>query len=473
MTGDHELTTQVGEKRSTHSSGVTQLWINDFLSGPYASFITLTPIRLLVLLVYAGYLALSIYGFLNIKEGIENQNLAPSDSYVVKFYDAYDKYYKAVYGPTVMVLVLEPLDYTKPLEQAKINALLQSFRNSKYFYDDGIKNWLEDFEEYLSKSNRSTVTMTGMDEFISILRTEFFSIPLFQYYQEDVQFDANYTQILASRYFAQGSGGASAQFEKDLMLDARHLAKKSSLSVSTFNIFYMFFDQYAMVTKNTLKNTGIAIASMLFVSLLLIPSLIAVVWVLLAVLSISLGIVGIVSLWGVALDGISMICIIMCIGFSVDFAAHISYHYVVSDKVNGLNKLRDALRELGYPILQSGISTLLGVSVLSTNNSYTFLTFFKFIFLVMVLGFFHALILLPVLMPVLSNCCQNSQKQTEDKEPLLIAKQYEKNHIPKTKAVRIGIPNPTINNISYHNSEPYVTKIDLNQNAADKQDLLI
>ena len=32
--------------------------------------------------------------------------------------------------------------------------------------------------------------------------------------------------------------------------------------------------------------------------------------------------------WNVNLDGVALINLIMCIGFSVDFSAHICYHYI-------------------------------------------------------------------------------------------------------------------------------------------------
>jgi hypothetical protein len=34
--------------------------------------------------------------------------------------------------------------------------------------------------------------------------------------------------------------------------------------------------------------------------------------------------------WGVRLDGVALINLIMCIGFSVDFSAHICYHYLTA-----------------------------------------------------------------------------------------------------------------------------------------------
>ena len=35
--------------------------------------------------------------------------------------------------------------------------------------------------------------------------------------------------------------------------------------------------------------------------------------------------------WGVRLDGVALINLIMCIGFSVDHTAHICYHYLTGN----------------------------------------------------------------------------------------------------------------------------------------------
>lgn len=65
---------------------------------------------------------------------------------------------------------------------------------------------------------------------------------------------------------------------------------------------------------------------------------------------------------------------------------------------------------LGLPIVQGAISTILGVIGLALAPSYIFLTFFKMIMLVIVLGALHGLILLPVLLSFLGpgTCCGQS-----------------------------------------------------------------
>lgn len=73
--------------------------------------------------------------------------------------------------------------------------------------------------------------------------------------------------------------------------------------------------------------------------------------IILSIISICLGMFGYMTFWGVNLDAISMISIIMSIGFAVDLSAHIAYAFVTA---SGTSKERVAtgLGTLGWPIFQ-------------------------------------------------------------------------------------------------------------------------
>ncbi|KAJ1348545.1 hypothetical protein KIN20_003870 [Parelaphostrongylus tenuis] len=79
--------------------------------------------------------------------------------------------------------------------------------------------------------------------------------------------------------------------------------------------------------------------------------------------------------------------------------------------------MRNALYTVGAPILQSAISTMLGVMFLASAESYMFKSFLKTIFLVILLGVLHGLVVLPVLLTSFHCSCDMNDniKGHEDK----------------------------------------------------------
>lgn len=137
---------------------------------------------------------------------------------------------------------------------------------------------------------------------------------------------------------------------------------------------------------------------MMIVSFIFIPNILCSLWVAFSIISIEIGVVGYMALWDINLDSISMINLIMCIGFSVDFTAHICYAYMASKAKTPDERVSECLYSLGLPIVQGSFSTILGVVALLLADSYIFLVFFKMVFMVIFFGAMHGLFLLPVLL---------------------------------------------------------------------------
>lgn len=154
---------------------------------------------------------------------------------------------------------------------------------------------------------------------------------------------------------------------------------------------------------------------MMIISFIFIPNILCTLWITFSVISIEVGVVGYMSLWDVNLDSISMINLIMCIGFSIDFTAHICYVYMSSRCKHPRDRVKEALYSLGLPILQGSVSTILGVSALILAGSYMFMVFFKMVFLVIFFGAMHGLFLLPVMLSIFGpNSCADVDDTLSD-----------------------------------------------------------
>ena len=92
-----------------------------------------------------------------------------------------------------------------------------------------------------------------------------------------------------------------------------------------------------------------------------------------AIISIEIGVIGLMALWNIHLDVITMIQLIMGIGFAVDFSAHISYHYLSNkgnEKLSPKDRLEHCLYAMGPPIVQGATTTALGTSGLLLHDRY-------------------------------------------------------------------------------------------------------
>ncbi|KGL74080.1 Patched domain-containing protein 3, partial [Tinamus guttatus] len=361
--------------------------MSKFFERYYGPFFTNKWVKLLVVLLYGAYVGGSIYGCTQIKEGIDLRNLATDDSYVIQYYNDDDKYFSE-YGPRVMVVVNGSVEYWNESVRAAIENCMENLEDISYVDKNLSESWLA---VYTKIAQRASLNINNKDIFITNLST------LFRFYP-DFEWDINKTQdkIEASRFFIQTVNVTTAVDEKNLLNKLRDTAKQCSIPLMLYHPAFIYYDQYLVIVQNTMQNVLIAAGAMLIVSLLLIPNPFCCLWVTFAIASVIIGVAGFMTFWHVNLDSISMINLVICIGFSVDFSAHISYAFVSSEKPSANERAIDALYMLGYPVLQGAISTILGVVVLAAARAYIFRTFFKIMFLVILFGALHGLVFIPV-----------------------------------------------------------------------------
>uniref|UniRef100_A0A8C3WU00 Patched domain-containing protein 3 n=1 Tax=Catagonus wagneri TaxID=51154 RepID=A0A8C3WU00_9CETA len=362
--------------------------MNLFFRDYFGPFLTRPEAKFFVVLLYTLYLILSIYGCFQVQEGLDLRNLASDDSYITPYFNVEEEYF-STYGPRVMVIVTGALDYWDRDAREKLEDCLADFENSNYVDKNLTEFWLREYVQFMESHHRN---VNDRDNFLNNIPDFIMDFPLFGY---DINISSSH-EIICSRAFIQTIGISSSTDKKLMLLQFRDLARKCEIPLMVYNHAFIYFDQYTAILENTVRNVIVASTAMFIVSLLLIPHPLCSLWVTLAIASVIVGVTGFMAFWNVNLDSVSMINLVICIGFSFDFSAHISYAFVSSSNPSVNQKTIEALYLLGHPMLQSAVSTIIGVCVLSAAKAYIFRTFFKIMFLVMVFGAAHGLIFIPV-----------------------------------------------------------------------------
>ncbi|XP_071496452.1 patched domain-containing protein 3-like [Diadema antillarum] len=385
-----------------------------FFKEHYGPALMTTPAKILALFLFCVYIGGAAYGCFFVTEGLEMKSLAGDGSVAHQYFDTLAKDFSQ-YGPAVSVAILDQLNYSSPKVQEDVERIVQDFESSMYIHSsDCTEFWLRDYLKFLDMANIPEKSRT--EYFMTLLVDFFLRMPAFSRYSQDIVFQegSNQTIIEASRFMLLGDSLITTTQQMDMMADVRKRVKDNEMNMTVFSPMFIIYEQFVIVRPLTLQNLSIALGSMFLVALLLIPHPFCAVMVTACIVSIQVGIFGYMSLWDVPLDGISMINIILCIGFSVDFSAHITYSFLCDHEAQHRDCQRKmtaaekhsvmALYSLGMPIMQGALSTILAILALYWSPSYIFRAFFKIMFMVMVFGMLHSLVFLPVLLSSLG-CC--------------------------------------------------------------------
>ena len=325
-----------------------------FFRNVIAPFLNYNPFKVLILLFFALYLGLSALGIYYMKEGLQLSNLAMEDSLVIPYYEINDRFFRD-FTYRLQVVLPETIDYQDDKVQKQLIEMLSTLESSEYISNNTNfrQFWLTEFLE-VAKDNFILFDISSKESFMRNLRIFMEEIQNFTI-SADVKFNEDWSEVTASRLFLQTKRIEDSQVELRMLLSLRKLASTLPFKVILFHPLFFIFDQFAEVFNQTVLCVCLCVAIMAVIILMFIPSKICVIWVVFAVVSVEVGVLGMMSYIGINLDVISMIVLIMGIGFSVDFSSHISYHYLSADEdYDPEERLAHCLHALGPPILQGG-----------------------------------------------------------------------------------------------------------------------
>ncbi|XP_066996696.1 patched domain-containing protein 3 isoform X2 [Anabrus simplex] len=330
------------------------------------NYVILTiPGQVFIVLLTAGFAAISIKGNMDLRQKFDPVWFLPERTHLYQFIKEQSTYYPDM-GQHAGVF-FGSLNYSA--EIPKIKQLAEQLRKESDILKD-VEDWYDGFENYVNVNfgyNLPHDTLSD-DEFSNLLSRYLFS-PSGASYQKNFRFDGN----LSCGIPAPPVTVSSFDFKFKLFhgpeesLPAMNRVKKLVREAN-----FTTGDQFATVWGKIFAN-----------------------WV-----TDEVNVAGMMYFWGLTIDIVSCIGLELAAGLCVDYAAHIGHTFLTCSGTRKERALK-TVEDIGPAIMSGGTATLLALVVLANSESYIFVSFFKIFLLVVCFGLFHGVVFLPVILSVI------------------------------------------------------------------------
>ncbi|VDK43064.1 unnamed protein product [Anisakis simplex] len=377
----------------------------------WSAIISSWSARIVLAMVMTLYYYISITGIQQLHAHISIDKMALPDSYLRDFQEAYETALRNM--QPITVFVMKPGDLRDPARMKAIKSLVYEFEHSVFSYgNESTFFWLQQYEDFLRFYGET-------DDFVYTEIPTFFKSATYFFLSSFVRMNEtacyeNQPQCISAFFFVTNFHEIVKYHEMiPAVADWRRIAAKySDYEVYPYSEHSPFVDQTLSIQGTILTSVAAALFCTAAACFVFIPNMTTIGCAVFSVFSISTGVFGLLSHWSVDLDPLSMAALLMAIGCSVDFTAHISYHYYKAIAKNSRDRLEEALTAIGWPMIQVGLSTVVALLPLLFKQSYLAMVFLKTIVVVVVLGVSHGLIVLPAILTMITSRIIESEKKS-------------------------------------------------------------
>ncbi|KYO48265.1 NPC intracellular cholesterol transporter 1 [Alligator mississippiensis] len=428
-----------------------------FFRTVYSPYLLKDWMRPIVISLFVGILSFSLAVVHKIEIGLDQTLSMPDDSYVIDYFNHLSKYLHA--GPPVYFVLEEGHNYSSLEGQNMVcggmgcnnNSLVQQIFTSAEIdsytrIGYAPSSWLDDYFDWIKPQSSCCRLYNTSGQFCnasvvdpSCVRCRSLTpegkqrpqgedfmkfLPMFlsdnpnpkcgkgghAAYSSAVNLINNNSEVGATYFMTYHTVLKTSADFIDATKKARIIAnnitetmgiKEKNYRVFPYSVFYVFYEQYLTIVDDTIFNLSVSLASIFSVTTVLLGFEVwAAVVVSITIAMIIANMFGVMWLWGISLNAVSLVNLVMSCGIAVEFCSHVTRAFTVSTKSSRVERAEEALSHMGSSVF-SGITLTKfgGIVVLAFSKSQIFQIFYFRMYLAMVLlGASHGLIFLPVLL---------------------------------------------------------------------------
>ena len=311
----------------------------------YATFLVKPVVKIIVLCFGGVLLAFGIYGTINTSLEFNTKMSGSTSSSYINWLTVLESYFP--FGVMQMDVVLNDkgIDYGSPKVQAQFHQLNSVASNVPELNPKLTINWMSAYIDFCQKSNISSTQNFTVNLQTFLMQRKDFLTDVRRNLQGDV---------IASRVHFFTRNKMSFEFRKEALLNLRKHLESLELPFYAVSFTFIYLSHLVVIVKATLTNVAMCAAVVLFLTLPFVKRLTASLLLLFSFVCFMTELLAVMFIWDLTLNSVTMIVIIMAIGFTVDYNCHVAHGYVTSREDTPNLRLIDSLTTLGSSVLKGG-----------------------------------------------------------------------------------------------------------------------
>lgn len=421
------------------------------LRNYYAPYLLSKVGKVMTILCFSGLLSFGIYGATQLSVEDTQREFIPDGSYVLDYFDAADTYF-ADEGLDLYVTFEESSNiYANRESLSELNSRLTGLSTAPPYISEPVseeayRNVMDGFSQYLETNGTDAIGGAELGEdgwptseadFVSTLKLYASIIGPGSKYVQDVSFSEDGTALDAFRVKLEyiklvkvndGKVSGDANKQIDAMDATREMvASWSEQPVFPYSERFINIEGYKVIQEELFLNVGLALACVTVIVFCTVANLVSSLLIALNVAMCVTEILGFMWVMGIVIDSVSVINLVLTVGLSVDYSAHIGHCFMTKGGSDRNKRVTESLADIGSAVLQGAISTFLAVVVLLFSSSYVFEVLSRQFALTVILGVLHGLVLLPVMLSTIGPKAYSTAKSLDDEDDDSIEKPGQEN----------------------------------------------